>query len=232
MWPQSCWPQGQCFPWNSPHVLGTGWACRESSGGCQGSGAPALRGSQRHLPRTHQRENLSAPPRAAPSQLETLKAALAPGVGWAGTGPPTHVPPSPGAAARLPCLLKNLSVLHSHCPGPHREKEDPPCRGTGEAAQKGSSPAQDPQGTPKRLPLCHHIHRVICVGGILCFKHDSLFLPLPSNHEQALPQPFSFHMCRNILITPAWQRWGGLTPIPDLMPLQVSKPSRRDIFCS
>lgn len=102
MWPQSCWPQGQCFPWNSPHVLGTGWACRESSGGCQGSGAPALRGSQRHLPRTHQRENLSAPPRAAPSQLETLKSCLGPGCGMGWDGSPHTCPPKPRSCSKAP----------------------------------------------------------------------------------------------------------------------------------
>lgn len=131
-----------------PHVLGTGQAHRQSHSGCQGPGAPALRGSQRRLPCTHQRGNLCVPPRAAPSQLETLKAALAPGVGWAGMGPPTHIPPQ----AVLGCSKALLS--YSKTPlcstyillGQRGRRMILPCRGAGEAAQKGSSPCT---GSPR-----------------------------------------------------------------------------------
>lgn len=114
---------------------GTGRARRESSSSCQGPGAPALRGSQRRLPCTHQRGNLHVPPRAAPSQLETLKAALAPGVGWAGLGwvsPRTSPPRCAELQRGSPVLPRNFSELHLHPPGADREKEDPPLqRGRG-----------------------------------------------------------------------------------------------------
>lgn len=60
-------------------------------------------------------------------------------------------------------------------------------------------------------PLPPHPQRDFVLGGF-CFKHDSLFLPLPSNHEQDLPQPHSFHMCWSILTTPAWAKMGKTNP--------------------
>lgn len=136
------------------HVPGTGRACRESRGGCQGPGASALRGSQRRLPCAHQRGNLRASPRAAPSQLETLKAALAPGVGWAGLGPPTHIPSKPRwAAARLPCPTQNLlrAPLTSSW-GTEGEGRSSPAEGQGELLGKASPLHRIPKGHPNTVP--------------------------------------------------------------------------------
>lgn len=161
VWPQPCWPQGQCSPqpqspWESPHVPGTGWACRESRGGCQGPGAPALRGSQRRLPHTHQRENLCVPPLAAPSQLETLQAALAPGVGWAGTGPPTHVPPKPRSCSKAPLSCSKTSLCSTHIVLGHTgRRKILLAEGQGKLLRKAPLPAQDLQGTPKPHPQQH-----------------------------------------------------------------------------
>lgn len=92
-------------------MLGTGWVrspVGECRGACQAPGALALRGSQTRLPCTHQRGNLRVPPRAAPSRLEALKAASAPGMGWAGRGPPPRAHPTKPCCitSRLPCLIK------------------------------------------------------------------------------------------------------------------------------
>lgn len=57
------------------------------------TGSPVFERKPTRLPCTHQRGNLRVPPRAAPSRLETLKAASAPGVGRVGMGPPPRTPP-------------------------------------------------------------------------------------------------------------------------------------------
>lgn len=50
------------------------------------------------------------------------------------------------------------------------------------------------------------------VLGGFCFKHDSLFLPLPSDHERALPRPRSSCMGWSALTTPAWAKVGRTNP--------------------
>lgn len=79
------------------------------------------------------------------------------GLGWAGSphahplqtllgcskAPLSHPKPSP-------C---STDILLGH----RRRRKILPCRGTGGAAWKGSSPAQDPQGTPKHCPQEHKV---------------------------------------------------------------------------
>lgn len=115
-------PSRHSSQWESPsgaaevwlHVLGTRWAhslageCRST---CQRLGALSLRGCQTRLPCTHQRGNPCVPPQAAPSWLETLKAALASGVGQVGMGTPPRTPPRNHAEPHQgsPVLLRNIS---------------------------------------------------------------------------------------------------------------------------
>lgn len=136
-------PSGHSSQWESPtgaadgwlHVLGTAWApslVGECHSTCQRLGALSLRGSQTRLPCTHQRGNLCAPPQAAPSQLETLQAALASGVGQVGVGPPMHTPKKPGtSASRLPCLTKKHLFCFAYILLEQKmRRNNHPCRGT------------------------------------------------------------------------------------------------------
>lgn len=121
----------------------------EHCSACQGLAALALRGSQRHHPCTHQRETLLVPPSVSPSQLETLKAALAAGVGEVGMGPPHAHPKKLLSCSEAPASPNISSALLTSSWSRKREGITTPAEGQGGSAQKSS-----PTALPLSKQLC------------------------------------------------------------------------------